>query len=174
MSADVKITEQYFDYKPPVMLYRSLPLLLHYVPSEYLAGLHKITLTNSAGLSEMYRGKVSSEKRRVRPADCRGLYGNGNILLVMDQIFLEVPEVLLLLPFIKNFLIAQTLYHEIGHHIHRLKEPGYRAKKETIADEWRDKLTREFMRRHYWYIGAVVRLFTKFFPSMKRDDSFLG
>src|SRR5438552_1799000 len=129
MAAEVKIVEQYLDYAPPVVVYRSLQLLLRYVPDEYLAGLHKITLTNSAGLRKMYRGKVTSEKRRVRSADCRGLYGSGSILLVMDQMFMDCPEVFLLLPPVKTYLIARTLYHEIGHHIHRLEHPGYRANK---------------------------------------------
>lgn len=168
MSDDVKIVERYLDYAPPVVMYRSLRLLLDSVPREYLAGLHKITLTNSAGMRKMYPGKFSFEKRRVRPADCRGVYGGGNIFLVMDQMFGDCPEIFLLFPPVKTYLIARTLYHEIGHHIHRLEEPGYRTNKETVADEWRDKLLRAFFRRRYWYFGLLVRACFKVFPSIRR------
>jgi hypothetical protein len=171
MSTTVKIVEQYIDYKPPVVLYRVVPLLLRYVPGQHLAGLHRITLTNSAGLRKMYRGKVSAEKRRVRPADCRGLYSNGNIILVMDQIFLDCPEILLVLPPVKNFVVARTLYHEIGHHIHRLEQPGYRANREGFADEWSEKLVRSFMKRRYWYLGLLVSAWAKVLPSRGREES---
>lgn len=168
MSKDVKIREQYMDYTPPVVLYRSLQLLLRYVPQEHLENLHTITLTNSGAMLKMYRGKVSSEKRRVRPADCRGLYGRGNIYLITDQMFSDCPEFLLLLPPVKTYLIARTLYHEIGHHIHRLEQPGYRANREMVADEWRDKLLRDFVRGRYWYFGLLVRACFKLFPSLRR------
>ena len=97
-----------------------------------------------------------------------GLYGSGNIVLVVDQMFADCPELFLLLPPVKTYLIARTLYHEIGHHIHRLKQPGYRADKETVADEWRDKLLRDFAKRRYWYFGLLVRGCFKLFPSLRQ------
>ena len=166
-SGKVKIREQYLDYKPPVILYRSLPLLLRYVPEKYLANLRAITLTNSEALRKARRGKISSEKLRVRPADCRGLYGRGHIILVVDQMFIDCPELLLVLPPVKMYLIARTFYHEIGHHIHWLEQPGYRAQRETFADEWRDKLLRDFMRQRYWYFGLLVRACLTLFPSLR-------
>ena len=170
MARDVKITEQYLDFTPPVVVYRSLELLLRYVPDEYLEQLHHVTLTNSAALLKTQRGKIISEKRRVRAADCRGLYGRGNIVLVVDQMFADCPEIFLLLPPVKTCLIARTFYHEIGHHIHRLKQPGYREQQETVADEWRDKLLRDFARRRYWYFGLLVRACFKLFPSLRRPN----
>jgi hypothetical protein len=113
LSADFKIVEQYLDYSPPVEVYRSLRLLLRNVPQEHLAGLYRITLTNSESLRRRYRGKFSSEKRRLRPADCLGLYHKGQILLAMDLILGACPEVLLLVSPIKTFVIGETLYHEM-------------------------------------------------------------
>lgn len=103
---------------------------LAFDPQQYLSGLYKITLTNSDNLRSSYRGKFWSEKRRLRPADCGGLYHKGHILLAMDLILQGCPEVFLLFPPIKTFLIGEVLYHEMGHHIHRIEEPGYRADKE--------------------------------------------
>ena len=170
MSDKPKIREQYLDFTPPLILYGTVELLLRHVPPQHLAELHTITLTNSAALRKLLRGKVSWEGRRVRPADCRGLYGRGHIILVVDQMFDDCPEALILLPLIKRYLIARTLYHEIGHHIHRLEQPGYRADKEMFADDWRDKLLRDFLRQRYWYFGFVIRAFAKMFPSLRRRD----
>jgi hypothetical protein len=76
----------------------------------------------------------------------------------MDLILGACPEVLLLVSPIKTFVIGETLYHEIGHHIHQIEEPGYRSDKEAVADEWKEKLMGAFLRRRYWYLASVARL----------------
>ncbi len=156
MANSVKIVEEYFEYSPPINVYGGVRQLLAVVPEKYLSGLHKVTLTNSGRMRKV-RGKLWAGKHRVRPADCNGLYANGNIKLLIDQILFQVPELFLLWPPLKKFLIAQTLYHEIGHHIHKLESPGYRANREQFADEWRDKLMPLFMRR-YWYLAPFYRI----------------
>lgn len=152
MLAKVKVEEQYLDYIPPVRVLQSLRLLLRYVPEEYLIGLHKITLTNSENLRSV-RGKLTSGKRRFRLSECEGLYRNGHIFLIIDRIFSQYPELFLLVSPFKTFVIGEVLYHEIGHHIHRLEEPGYRTNKEAVADEWKEKLMQLFLRQRYWYLG---------------------
>jgi len=77
----------------------------------------------------------------------------------MDQIFLNYPEAFLLLPQFKTFVIGETLYHEIGHHIHQLHEPGYRSNKEEVADQWKEKLLQVFLVQRYWYLAKVVKAY---------------
>ena len=72
---------------------RSVRLLLKYVPPEHLSGLQKIVLTNSEEVGKQIRGKIRSGKDRVRPADCAGLYSKGRVILLMDQILAQYPEV---------------------------------------------------------------------------------
>lgn len=157
MTAKVKVIEQYLNYTPPVHVHRSLQLLLRCVPENHLSGLYKITLTNSESLRSI-RGKMTSEKRRFRPADCQGLYRKGEIYLLVDQIFFQYPELFLLVSPFKTFVIGEVLYHEIGHHIHQLEEPGYRANEESVADEWKERLLKSFLRRRYWYMAWPIRL----------------
>lgn len=160
MCAKVKVVEQYHNYAPPVDVNRSLEVLLRYVPQEHLIGLHQIVLTNSESLRGMVRGTLTQDKRRIRRSECQGLYGKGRILLIVDRIFQNIPEIfLLVLPF-KTFLIGEVLYHEIGHHIHRLEEPGYRHNKEAVADEWKEKLLEIFLKQRYWYLAGAIRLFS--------------
>ena len=168
MAKDVKIVEEYFEYSPPINVSGSVRQLLAVVPEKYLSGLHKVTLTNSGRLRKV-RGKLWSGKYRVRPADCRGLYSEGHVQLLIDQIFCECPEYFLLFPPVKKFLLAQTLYHEIGHHIHKLESPGYRANREPFADEWRDKLLPLFMRR-YWYLAPFFRIAFAIARLFRRSD----
>jgi len=161
VSAQVKIVERYDDYAPPVDVHRSLRMLLRNTPEQYLSGLHRITLTNSKLVRSSYPGKAWREGRRTRLSDHRGFYQAGFIFLVLDQIFLDWPEVMLLFPPFKTFLIAEVLYHEIRHHIHRIEVPGYRADKETVADEWKEKLFRTYVRRRYWYLAGTIKLLAK-------------
>jgi hypothetical protein len=172
MANHVKIIEEYFEYTPPINVHGSVRQLLAVVPEKYLSGLHKVTLTNSGRMRKV-RGKLKTGKYRVRPADCRGLYADGHVRLLIDQIFCECPEYLLLFPPLKKFLIAKTLYHEVGHHIHKLESPGYRPNREAFADEWRDKLLPQYFRR-YWYLtpffrvaAAVARLTERSEPETK-------
>jgi len=139
-------------------VYGTLQTLLRYVPEQHLVGLHKITLTNSDRLRGLFRGKISSERKRIRPADCMGLYQDGHIRLIMDLILQQYPEPFLLIPFFKTVVIGEVLYHEIGHHIHRLEEPGFRDEIEAIADEWKDRLMQIFIKQRYWYLAGIARL----------------
>jgi hypothetical protein len=157
----VKIVEQYLEYSPPVQVYGSVTLLMRYIPEKYLEGIQKIVLTNSASLRSSYKGKYSAGDRRIRPTEARGMYWSGHIFLVMDHILGEYPEVFLLLPIVKTYAIGKVLYHEVGHHIHKSEQPGYRDNKEVVADEWREKLLTDFMSKRYWYLAGVVRLYAK-------------
>ena len=165
----VKIVEEYQNYSPPVRVYHAVRVLLRYVPKEHLDGLHRIILTNSELLRDRIKGKT---KTRVRPSDCLGLYRDGQIILVMDQLFGQLPEIMLLIPTCKVLLIGETLYHEIGHHIHRMDEPGFRDQREEVADEWRVKLMEIFFAQHYWYLvkvfGFLLPLFLPLFMKLQR------
>ncbi len=169
MASKLKIVEQYQDYSPPVRVNEAVRLLMRHVPAEHLEGLHEIVLTNSASLLTSLKGNFTAGGQRFRAADRRGFYWNGRICLVIDQIFRQYPESLLLVPMFKTWLIGKILYHEVGHHIHRLVQPGYRDKKEEFADEWRDKLLAAFVNKRYWYLAIVIRGYDRFLhPTIKR------
>lgn len=157
LTTNVKIVEQYDNYRPPVRLYGSLELLLRYVPEEHLEGLHTIIVTNSEYMRKALKGKLTRDKKRFRPAECRGLYGKGQILLMVDQIC-DV-ELFMIIPPVRTFFIGEVLYHEIGHHIHAMQQPGFKKEKEAFADEQRDELMKIFLNKHYWYLRGVLKLF---------------
>jgi hypothetical protein len=160
MPSKVKVVEQYHNYSPPIDVYGSVRLLLRFVPPEHLVGLQKVVLTNSEEVGKQIRGKIPTEGRRIKPADCAGLYSKGRVLLLIDRIFQQYPELCLLVPPFTTYVIGEILYHEIGHHIHRLEQPGYRANKEAVADQWKEQLLRGFLRQRYWYLAKLVRFFS--------------
>lgn len=174
----VKIVAQYHNYTPPVDVYRSVRVLLKYVPAEHLAGLRLVVLTNSEEVGKRIRGKILSDKDRVRPADCVGLYSQGRVLLLVDRILAQYSEGFFLFPLFKTYVIAEVLYHEIGHHIHRLQQPGYRADKETFAEEWKEKLLQRFLIQRYWYFAKLMQILRPVINPialrLKRTEQALG
>ncbi len=141
----------------------TVELLMRHVPAEHLKGLRKIVMTNSAGVLSCFKGKhVGEDGKRFKAADCSGFYFDGNIFLLMDRILQQYPELFLLVPFFKKLAIGETLYHEVGHHIHKREQPGYRDNREAFADEWKDELLAIFFKARYWYLMPALRAYARF------------
>lgn len=161
----MEIIESYKDYEPPIKAKAVAHTLLRYVPPRYLAGLGHIVLTNSSSLPRSRRrGKTWSRKRKVKITNTRGLYHQkwGSqpawIEIFVDNMtefelgfFRNVPP-------IRDMYFGGTLYHELGHHIHRTLRPEHRER-EDVADEWKNRLLSAFIRKRYWYLLPIMHLF---------------
>ena len=54
------------------------------------------------------------------------------------------------MPLVREFVIGDVLFHEIGHHIHFSIRPEFRET-EDVADVWKVKLQRNYNRqRSHW------------------------
>ena len=53
--------------------------------------------------------------------------------------------------------MAEVLYHEIGHHLHRTVAREH-EETENVAEKWRRRLSRYYLRRKYWYFIPVAYL----------------
>ena len=162
-STRVRISESYKNYAPPANAYKIVSKLLSRVPREYLNRLDCVVLTNLAGQPRRIRlGKVKSRGRRVSMSRALGRYHpawKGHpawIELFIDQI-LNQGRKLIWIPFVRDYLLAKTLYHEIGHHIHCTVRPEYRER-EDVADRWGRKFTVRFLRKKYWYLVPPLKL----------------
>ena len=164
----VEIKGAYRDYNPPIDAEEIVRQLLTVIPVKYLRGLDCIVLTNLSGQPRRKRlGKTTRRGRRILQSQVAGLY-HGKwkgqppwIELYVDQILHSLPRWTLWLPFLKDLALAQTLYHELGHHVHLFIRPEYREK-EDVADEWGRKLTKELIRRRYRYLIPIARLIRLF------------
>jgi hypothetical protein len=130
-----------------------------------LIGLSKVVLTNSSGLSRKLRRSVTkARKHKVRVVEARGLYRqawHGEQAWV--QIFVDNTLARwekgwwLKFSYMREMLLGDVLFHEIGHHIHYTTRPEYREK-EDVADVWKVRLVLNYNRRRFPLIKAFFKL----------------
>lgn len=129
----------------PINLEKRINKLINYVPQKYLIGLDSIVIIDKI----------------VRKKDTAGLYIPKNknelprIEIAIDTIFNKVPTILLYLPFYSNFMIANVLYHEIGHHYQFQYKSGIKKKEQEY---YADKFCKKMLTRAFWWWSFV------FFP----------
>jgi len=72
------------------------------------------------------------------------------IELRVDRILLGLQGWPIHIPFLRDIIFGQVLFHEIGHHIQHTIRPEY-DEREDVADKWAGKLNANFVRKKYWY-----------------------
>ncbi|HJX92340.1 MAG TPA: hypothetical protein VJ372_17700, partial [Pyrinomonadaceae bacterium] len=78
----------------------------------------------------------------------------------VDNMLVQYQALTLRVSFIRELLVANTLFHEIGHHIHLTKTREFRHR-EDVADDWANRLTREYFGRRYWYVTRLSKLIVR-------------
>jgi hypothetical protein len=152
------IAASFSDYEPPFDARPIVRRMLDSVPEKYLLGLNEVVLTNTKSLSRTRRRSVTkSRKRKAKIAEAMGLYhpewqGKPAWIEIFIDNTLKGWErgLWLKMPLIREFVIGDVLFHEIGHHIHFVIRPEFREK-EDVADVWKVKLQRNYNRqRSHW------------------------
>ncbi len=166
--SEIPIKEFYRGYEPPVNASTTVRRLLEGVPEKYVRGLGSVVVTNLSGQPRRNRlGKTTSRGRRVPQSRVLGRYhrkwkGESPwIELYIDQIFRRLPRWAIWIPFVRDFVLGKTLYHELGHHVHLFIRPEYREK-EDVADDWGKKFNAHFARHTYWYLIPIAKIITPF------------
>ncbi len=173
----VKIQENYKNYEAPRCVLNSANRLVENTPKKYLMGLHLIHLTNTNALNRKNRRqKTISRKRKVALNNCSGWYAEkwnnqpAQIELYVDRIFLDYPPWALKLGFIADIALSSTFFHELGHHIHKTQVPEY-DEREDVADKWKNRLSRRYFWKRYWYLMVIIYPFKPMFDwLLKRYD----
>jgi hypothetical protein len=136
---------------------------MRHVPPKCVIGLDRIVLTNTAALPRnRRRGKTRARKRKVRIAEARGLYhprSNNQpawIEIFVDNFWEYERRAFRKIAFLRDIVLADALYHELGHHIHHTLRPEHRER-ENVADEWAARLTAHFIKK-YGYLRPLMRL----------------
>jgi hypothetical protein len=162
---EIRITEAYQRYTPPINASAIVHKLLRSVPEKYLKGLDCVVLTNEAALSRKDRvGKVWSRRRRVDKSYVLGRYHYASrsslpyIELRVDKIVAALKGTPLHIPFIRDVTFGHVLFHELGHHIHTTIRPEH-SEKEDVADTWAGKLNFNFVRKTYWYGVPFLKIY---------------
>jgi hypothetical protein len=166
--SEIPIKEFYQRYEPPVDAAEIVRRLLTEAPDKYVRGLGYVVVTNLSGQPRRHRlGKTTSRGRRVPQSRVLGRYHpkwQGQlpwIELYVDQIFGRFPRWALWIPFVRDVALGDTLYHELGHHVHMFIRPEFREK-EDVADDWEKKFSAHFLRHQYWYLIPVAKVISWF------------
>lgn len=174
-----EIIENYSDYSPPFDVKLAVSRMLNTTPPERLVGLRAVVLTNKSSLPRKRRRGITwaARKRKVRMKDVAGLYhphwGNEAawIEVFVDEVFGPWQKGWWLkVSLCRDMLLSDVLFHEIGHHIHATSHPEFRER-ETVADEWRDRLGGRYFRSEYpWLLVLAypVNAVRRAFRSMSR------
>lgn len=156
------IVENYNQFEPPAQFREMLEELLDCVPAGHILGLKTIVLTNRSALTRDQRQEKSwSRNHMVRLADARGWYqaasrtSPASIYLCVDNIVQSEKPETHRIPIVRYNALGTVLFHEIGHHIHKVHKPEFRQR-ETVAEDWSKKLFLRFLRVHYWYLMPLT------------------
>lgn len=161
-----KVITQYSPgYKPPFNVTRLIERMLESVPPKYLVGLSEVVLTNASGLSrERRRSVTKSRKKKSKIVDARGLYypawqgRRAWIEIFVDNTLRSWEKGFWLkIPLLRDSVLDEVLFHEIGHHIHYTVRPEYREK-EDVADVWKVRLQNGYYRRRLKSLRVFVRI----------------
>lgn len=177
-SCTPKVIAHFEGYKPPFDPVPIVERMLASVPPKYLVGLSEVILTNSSGLSRKRRRAVTkSRKRKARIAEARGLYHpEWNNKPAWIEIFVDNTLMgwekgwWLKLPFMRNMLVGDLLFHEIGHHIHSTVRPEHRER-EDVADIWKVRLKTEYNRAQHPWLRAILYPFRPLFRLLAKSAS---
>lgn len=155
---EVGVDDNYRDWVPPMDVRWVVSRLLDGTASRYKIGLSRVVLTNASGLShDRRRQKTRSRGRKVVLAEARGAYhqqwqgDEAWVEIFVDNTLSGIPPGLLRLPPLRDSILAEVLFHEIGHHLHATQSPEYREP-EGVAERWRRRLWRQYAWRRYWYL----------------------
>src|SRR5262249_32997139 len=173
VNSPVPIREAYRGYTPPRYVTRTVAKLLRSTPAKYLAGLDCVVLSNFSGQPRRHRlGKVPRKGRKVRKDQVTGLYHPAWqesppwIELYVDKIIDAAKGAPLWMPYVREFIIGEVLYHELGHHIHYWIRPEYRER-EDVADNWSKKLFANHMNRSCSYLFPLLKPVFKLYRALK-------
>jgi hypothetical protein len=145
------------NYAPPFDPEKAVRRMLRIVPPNYLWGLRSIVLTNVHALSSKERDRKTWGRRRVALGEARGYYSQewraepARITILVDHLEKRMGRRWLRVALVRDIELSEVLFHELGHHIHRVHRPKYEGR-EDVADKWSKKFARKFLADRYWYL----------------------
>ena len=169
------IAASFRDYDPPFDAMPIVRRMLDSVPEKYLLSINEVVLTNANGLSRSRRRSITkSRKRKVKIAEAMGLYHPGwQGKPAWIEIFIDNTlkgwerGFWFKVPLVREFVIGDVLFHEIGHHIHFSIRPEFRET-EDVADVWKVKLQRNYNRQRSHWLWRLFRFVRPFIVPLER------
>src|SRR3989442_11828232 len=171
----VTVHEAYNESPPPSWLRPTVERLLTSLNDQPIGNLGSVVLTNSAAIGDGKTQRVHGRKHERR--DCLGFYHAAGrnerawIEVVVDNIARRLPRPWDYLQFARDLHVANTLFHEMGHHLHATIGSAGRDH-EAAAEDWRLRLTRIHIRKRYRYLIPLLRLSGALYRMLSRTRWF--
>lgn len=155
------VTESYGTYVPRGNIIAIVDGLMDYVPGNFYVGLQEICLTDSSTLSQSKMRSKTTEQIRI--GQVKALYwpastsAPARIEIFLDKVLNQLPTLLGKMMFFKEIVIAEVLFHELGHHLQ--SQQKYRTRRnhhETFAEECAVKLLQNLLNKKYKLLKPFV------------------
>ena len=124
----------------PFNLTKAVRSLLKYIPNDHLIGLGSIVLLD---------GQTSSKSKYSIGTYLNYKQGPSKIELSISGIYGPKPFWPCLIPFVRKFMLAKVLFHEVGHHCRRIVQGKTKRKEENFAEKYSKKYVVKAL--YYWF-----------------------
>lgn len=126
--------------KSPVNIESKIRKLLRVIPEEDLVGLDSIIILNEPPNKHKNVRGLYWQKHKLQPA---------RVEIYINNIYGEYGFRKILLPFGGSLLLANVLFHELGHHCRYRSHGVPKAEKEKFAEQYRKKYIQKAF-HNYW------------------------
>ncbi len=155
------VMESYGSYDPPTGTAKLVMSLLDTVPISLYVGLAQVCLTDTSVLSRTKYRQRTTQKARV--GETRAVYWSSSteesarIEIFVDKVLNQLPPTLRKVEFFRELVIAEVLFHELGHHVQtQARVRQRRSKEETFAENISAKLLRRLINRKYKFLKPLI------------------
>ncbi|MBX3301218.1 MAG: hypothetical protein KF693_03280 [Nitrospira sp.] len=155
------VSESYASYDPPKGTAKLVVSLLDNVPSRVYIGLAQVCLADASSLSRARRRLKTTQKARV--GETRAVYWPPSIReparieIFVDKVLSQLPSIFRKIEFFRELVIAQVLFHELGHHLQAQRKVRLRRmKEEGFAEAIAAKLLRRLINRKYKFLKPFI------------------
>lgn len=155
--------------KFPFDFENNVKVLLRTVPTEHLTQLNKIEIVNFSPQRKQKQsyGFYYGKREGV---------DTPTIIICVANLFGNMPKIIFyILPFIPRFLLADTLYHEIGHHYQRITHGIKKEYWEKDANSYSRFMKRKAFKQYKWVLFILfgpILLVRRVFRKLKDPDAF--
>lgn len=149
------VREDYQTYTPPAWVAGTVERLLESLSDQHVSGLSAVVLTESAQVRKGRSRRIAGKKYDMKK--CLGFYRRRSqgeppaIFLLVDNIVGGNPLLRWRVPFSRDFVLSEVLFHEIGHHLNATAG-SLAGGEEASAEAWAARLSRIHLRAKYWYL----------------------
>ena len=145
-----------YSFPPKIDVRKVVENLLLGIPSKYLEDLESVVLCDTPSFMKHYGDKEKIPTARY----IQVMDGNAPwIEMCIDRIMERGEGLPLRIPFLRDLIFSESLYHEIGHHLNREKDSEGQDS-EAAAETWRGKLQKHYFLRKRFFSSILILTIT--------------